>query len=292
MPGPADYLSASDGTGEAVRAIVTTTRGVGVMTLITDSVAKWPVKFVATSGTLDETTGLIDPDTLTVFKGVRTGSIITIEEFAPGYTDIGHEVNQIVVLKPSTFWADLLVEAVLEGGSITIGPTPPPTPDPGDLWGDTNTDAPYAVLAQEIGNVLHPVGSVYMTTNSANPSTYLGFGTWAAWGSGRVPVGVDVGQTEFDTVEETGGAKTHTLVTGEMPSHNHSMGTINRLANVGNVVAGATTFDDWPGSSGPISATDAIVGNSWTGSMGMTGGGGAHNNLQPYITCYMWKRTA
>lgn len=54
----------------------------------------------------------------------------------------------------------------------------------------------------------YPIGSIYISTNSANPATTLGFGTWAAFGAGRVPVGFDSGQTEFDTDEETGGAKT------------------------------------------------------------------------------------
>lgn len=105
---PADYVAASDGAGEAVRAIVTTERLVGASTLIVDSVQYWPNKFIATSGTLDPVTGLFDEDTLTVFKGTLTGSIITIDEYAPGYDDIGHEVGQAVVLKPSTLWADIV----------------------------------------------------------------------------------------------------------------------------------------------------------------------------------------
>jgi hypothetical protein len=107
MP-PADYIAASDGTTEAVRAIVTTERLVGATTLIVDSVTGWPNKFIATSGSLNPATGLIDDNTLTVFKGHLTGSIITIDEYAPGYTDTGHGVGQVVVLKPSTLWADLV----------------------------------------------------------------------------------------------------------------------------------------------------------------------------------------
>ena len=105
---PADYVSASDGTGEAVRSVITTERLIGATTLITDSVLHWPNKFIATSGTLDPVTGILDEDTITVFKGYLTGSIITIDEYAPGYTDIGHEVGQVVVLKPSTLWADIV----------------------------------------------------------------------------------------------------------------------------------------------------------------------------------------
>lgn len=105
---PADYVAASDGTGEAVRAIVTTQRLVGATTLIVDSVENWPNKFIATSGTLDPVTGMLDDNTLTVFKGTLSGSIITIDEYAPGYPDVGHTVNQVVVLKPSTLWADIV----------------------------------------------------------------------------------------------------------------------------------------------------------------------------------------
>lgn len=154
------------------------------------------------------------------------------------------------------------------------------------------TSSAAAAVAAELGALLFPVGAIYIAVVSTNPGTLLGFGTWTAFATGRTLVGLDSAQTEFDTDEETGGAKTHTLTTAEMPAHNHTMGTINRLANVGDVVAGATSFDDWPGSSGPISANNAVVGNSWTGSMDNTGGGGAHNNLQPYIVVRMWKRTA
>lgn len=131
------------------------------------------------------------------------------------------------------------------------------------------TDFQAAVLA-----LVHPVGSIYMSVSSANPGTVMG-GTWVAWGSGRVPVGVDVGQTEFDTVEETGGEKTHTLTAGEIPAHTHS------IFRSGSFAAG--------GYGGFAQSNTASTEAQNTSS---TGGGGAHNNLPPYITCYMWKRTA
>lgn len=81
---------------------------------------------------------------------------------------------------------------------------------------------------------------------------------------GKVPVGKDSGQTEFDAMGETGGAKTHTLITAEMPSHTHVVATA--LAANGAAIA---------------SATGALVNGSATG-VSNTGGGGAHNNLQPY----------
>ena len=70
---------------------------------------------------------------------------------------------------------------------------------------------------------IYPVGSIYINaTNSTNPGTLLGFGTWTAFGAGRVPVGIDSSDTDFDTAEETGGSKTHTLTTNELPSHTHT----------------------------------------------------------------------
>lgn len=133
-----------------------------------------------------------------------------------------------------------------------------------------------AMTIEQLLGFIYPIGSVYTNANvSTNPGTLLGFGTWTAFASGRVLVGVDTGQTEFDTLGETGGAKTHTLTTAEIPSHAHLYATIRNGVNWGG--GGFSTPDKTLG-----------VGEGTTN----TGGGGAHNNLQPYITVYMWKRTA
>lgn len=68
-----------------------------------------------------------------------------------------------------------------------------------------------------------PVGAVFISVDPTNPATTLGFGTWEVFGTGRVLVGFDAGQTEFDTVEKTGGAKSHTLGTAELPAHSHGV---------------------------------------------------------------------
>ncbi|MCA9340449.1 MAG: hypothetical protein KDA17_06035, partial [Candidatus Saccharibacteria bacterium] len=72
---------------------------------------------------------------------------------------------------------------------------------------------------------LYPVGCIYTNVTGTNPGTELGFGTWAAFGAGRVPVGYDSGDTDFDTAEETGGSKTHTLTASPsgLPAHNHGV---------------------------------------------------------------------
>jgi hypothetical protein len=125
----------------------------------------------------------------------------------------------------------------------------------------------------------YPVGSIYMSVNSTNPGTLFG-GTWQAWGAGRVPVGFDSSQSEFDTVEETGGEKTHTLTVAEMPSHTHSFARPSWY--IADFVSG-----------GDIYTPNGYKTSKWvTMNTDATGGGGAHNNLQPYITCYMWKRVS
>jgi hypothetical protein len=125
---------------------------------------------------------------------------------------------------------------------------------------------------------LYPVGSIY--TNAAvatNPATLLGFGTWAAYAEGRVPVGKASSGT-FDTLNATGGAETdsHTLTLSEIPAHTHDT----------NINSGNSTDGDPNIASG-----GGDTGNITTGS---AGGGAAHTHdiLQPYIVVYMWKRTA
>tara|TARA_R110000824_G_C14906183_1_gene646001 strand:- start:75 stop:647 length:573 start_codon:yes stop_codon:yes gene_type:complete len=133
-------------------------------------------------------------------------------------------------------------------------------------------------LASALKDAIYPVGSIYTNaTNSANPATFIGFGTWAAFGAGRVPVGIDGADTDFDTAEETGGSKTHTLTTSEIPSHTHTYSEPTSGSAAKGIGGGA--------------ANPTAVGRQTVNS-GSTGGGGAHNNLQPYIAVYMWKRTA
>lgn len=118
-----------------------------------------------------------------------------------------------------------------------------------------------------------PIGAIYTSITGVNPGTELGYGTWSAFGAGRTLVGFDSGQTEFDTVEETGGAKTHTLDISEIPAHTHETGYANTRA----VASSGTTVPQ-------ANASSTVTGT--------TGGGGAHNNLQPYIVVYFWKRAA
>ncbi len=75
----------------------------------------------------------------------------------------------------------------------------------------TAINASIAALNAALLAMRLPVGAIHVTVDPTNPATTLGYGTWAAFGTGRVIVGVDVGDADFDTVEETGGSKTATI---------------------------------------------------------------------------------
>jgi hypothetical protein len=138
----------------------------------------------------------------------------------------------------------------------------------------------------------YPVGAIFTTitvyADSAAVVAALGGTTWVAFGAGKVLVGLDSGDTDFDAASETGGAKTisagtsgsHTLSIAEMPAHTH---TEVRPQSGGGINAGGVSVSD--------SATSVATGS--------TGGGGghthttpAHSLVQPYIVVYFWKRTA
>ena len=144
------------------------------------------------------------------------------------------------------------------------------------------TTAVAALDAAAINAIVYPVGSIFTTVSSTAPATLLGMGTWVAFGAGKVMVGIDSGDTDFDTVEETGGAKTdsHTLTTAEIPSHSHTLQGIRTDDGGGSVDGIANLYQNYKGQSTQQTAS--------------TGGGGAHTHdiVQPYIVVYMWKRTA
>ena len=164
--------------------------------------------------------------------------------------------------------------------------------------GETETALSKArINGRSLLDFLHPVGSIYMSTSATNPTNLFG-GTWVAWGAGRVPVGFSGGDGNFNSSEKTGGSKTINI------EHNH--GLSNARAAVGRADSSLSTMSYTSGgnphnvyfdrefsyyggiSGGSKHATDTslIYGNT------NNGGSTAASVLQPYITCYMWKRTA
>lgn len=150
-------------------------------------------------------------------------------------------------------------------------------------------------LRELIGNLMYPIGSIYMSTSSESPSSLFG-GTWEAWGSGRVPVGIDSSDSNFNSVEQTGGSANAILV-----SHNHKPASYNATGseikryvfsthlNVTDSVAQRRV--DGGATTDPYALTAVNMGDLGQDSYTTTEGeDGTNKNLQPYITCYMWKR--
>lgn len=172
------------------------------------------------------------------------------------------------------------------GANGATGATGPAGPN--GATGATGVGSTGATGATPTLSTIYPVGCIYIETTGVNPATTFGFGTWVAFGAGRVPVGFDSGQTEFDADEETGGAKTHTLTTAEIPSHDHPVDTIFSFT----FVDGASVLDPAAIRVGANQNRTSAQTQGGPVNTSTSGGGGAHNNLQPYIVVRMWKRTA
>jgi hypothetical protein len=187
------------------------------------------------------------------------------------------------------------------------------------------TQIATTAFVRDVMELLHPVGSIYISTVSTNPNTLFGFGTWTAFGAGKVIVGQDTGDSSFNTLEETGGSKDATLVshshTGSVsgttntdthnhtitdPGHFHQMVGPNGAFNdalsptTGTGNYGGGTPDDSSEKYNTYSKTTGIslasdshshtFSDTFTTS---TSGSSATNaNLQPYVVVKMWKRTA
>lgn len=137
----------------------------------------------------------------------------------------------------------------------------------------------------EIANIIYPVGSIYMSVNNTNPKTLFG-GTWTEWGKGRVPVGVNTADIEFNEVEKTGGKKEQVLRAsiGAVSSDTSSIGYAKTFAIPNRNVYSATIWGNNGNTETPHPANHAT--EVWQDN------GQEPTTLQPYITCYMWKRTA
>lgn len=192
---------------------------------------------------------------------------------------------------------------------------------PTAIAGTATTQLATTAFVTAALQAVYPVGSIYINaTSSSNPTSLLGFGTWEAFGAGRVMVGLNGSDTDFDTAEETGGAKTvasagsvsgtvggTALTEAQMPKHWHRMvgpfGTSNvQGGEFGYGNYGGGTPDDTAFAYGTWSAGgDATSGGTTTG----TSNGASHTHsfsgsltgtatsvVQPYIVVRMWKRVS
>ena len=199
-------------------------------------------------------------------------------------TEIDTEFNNIATA--------VATKADLASPTFTGTPTLP-TGTIGVTQSAANNTTALATTAfvQAALSALYPVGAIYINaTSSTNPATSLGFGTWTAFGAGRVMVGFDSGNALFDVAEETGGSadailKSHThTATVTDPSHIH--GVVQFQSTGGGQSAASATAVNSVTTNTASAVTGITVANS-------TEGVSATNaNYQPYITVYIWKRTA
>ena len=140
----------------------------------------------------------------------------------------------------------------------------------------------------ELIEIIYPVGSIYISTNNQNPGEYLG-GKWESYGEGRTIVGAGTGtdsnnvQKVFE-INETGGEYEHTLTVNEMPLHNHR---IFITANSYTAVSGGDYLTTTSASSSSIVTSGRNLGITQE-----NGGNQSHNNIQPYVVTYIWKRVS
>ena len=204
-------------------------------------------------------------------------------------TEIDTEFNNIATA--------VATKADLASPTFTGTPTLP-TGTIGVTQSAANNTTALATTAfvQAALSALYPVGAIYINaTSSTNPATSLGFGTWTAFGAGRVMVGFNSGNALFDTAEETGGSAdqivvshTHTATsTVTDPGHKHS-GTPNFVSDTPAAsIYGGGGF----GTSTPQTAT-AFTSITVATTNASTGVSPTNTNYQPYITVYIWKRVS
>ena len=215
-------------------------------------------------------------------------------------TEIDTEFNNIATA--------VATKADLASPTFTGTPTlPTGTIGTTQSLGNSTTALATTAFVQAALSAVYPVGAIYINaTSSTNPATSLGFGTWTAFGAGRVMVGFDSGNALFDTAEETGGAADATL-----PTHSHTTGTLavsTTTTLTGNIGLKAAASSN--ATSGVFTATgdgvnydgggfygvnqismNANHNHTLSGSTATDGTSGTNANYQPYITVYIWKRT-
>jgi microcystin-dependent protein len=167
--------------------------------------------------------------------------------------------------------------------------------------GTSTTQIATTAFVQAAIVAAYPVGSIYMSTVATNPGTLFGFGTWVAYGTGRMPISAD-GSTYV--AGATGGSATTTLSTTNLPSHTHTFSATTGATDLSHTHTYGSA-SNW--GSGSANAFDARNNGSYTtsgasvnmnhthsvsGTTDGTGSGTAVTTISPYIAVYMWNRTA
>lgn len=300
-----EQIKASDGSGNASVATVQSSRAPAASTIIVDTVLGINAAgFKGSMGTPHTFTDPVTSETITViseatavdFTGHVDGSNLEIDTIAPGYTDIGSQVGDIVIIRPTTEWSDNLAETLevtLEDNGQFKAAAPINSPQGtlanvtpvGSVLDFAGTSAPtgwllcygqaldatatpaYQALFNVIGNTFGGTNNTNFVVPDLRGRVVAGQDDMGGTSANRL-TGAS-GSVDGDTFGAAGGAETHTLTEAQIPSHTHKQ-NMSSGAN-----DGITTIPQSNGqSAAPVDSsynTDA------------TGGGTAHNNVQPTI---------
>ena len=160
-----------------------------------------------------------------------------------------------------------------------------------------NADKVDGYHASDLLGKIYPVGSIYMSMSATNPHDLFGVGTWKRISQGRMLLGADDSTYKAGA---TGGEATHTLTAAEMPAHSHDISTSGDHSHY---------FYGSDGNNGQFTEGDGLdteanlhytknerfttsSAGAHTHTISNSGGGAAHNNMSPYLVCYIWQRTA
>ncbi len=212
--------------------------------------------------------------------------------------------NPLKIIKGTEFDIEFNnIATAIDSKADTTSPVFAGTPTAPTAASGTNTTqlATTAFVTAAL-QAVYPVGSIYINAGATtNPATLLGFGTWVAFGAGRVMVGLNGSDALFDALEETGGSKDAIVV-----SHTHTAststasltGTLNNFeepfGSASGIVSLSNSGQAYYGGSGTTANRTATINasHSHTVTVDSAGSSGTNANLQPYVTVAMWKRTA
>ena len=306
-----DKITDTRNNGRPTSATVVNSRNVNDAYLDCSALTGWPTASKVHFITYKIDTNLVQiPNTQMDIEGIVSGNSITqlrVKD-GPGGVDIGNAVGDIVEMLPTAAWGQDLSDALMkehkrDGSHENI------TADSVNVTGTVAVTGNITLNGKSLAAIMYPVGTIYTEVTGTNPNSTFGFGTWTAFGTGRVLVGVNTGDTDFNTVEKTGGASTVTLTSAQsgLKTHTHTGATYGAGAHTHGLSAlkirsNANTYSTgynpvmWDGNFPATSNTTDGVGdhahNVDVYGQTASDAASAHTNLQPYITVYMWKRVA
>lgn len=211
------------------------------------------------------------------------------DDARPYYRNKVDVSNDWTSWKPLAFISDINYYAPTKTGGGASG-----------TWGiniSGNADTVDGYHASDLLSKIYPVGSIYMSMSATNPHDLFGVGTWKRISQGRMLLGADDSTYKAGA---TGGEATHTLTAAEMPAHSHGISTSGDHSHYfygSNNDNGPLTEGDGLDTEGNghftrnVRFTTSSAG-AHTHTISNSGGGAAHNNMPPYLVCYIWQRTA